>query len=145
MGLMAGLVLIAVPISSAGANEVGTGKNGAPGLAVSVQATPGDGSATVVWSPPDSEGGAPILRYEVTSSPLTKTCRVSAPPLSCEFTRLVNGHAYRFSVIAVNELGTSAPATFGRRRQARRQRSRPPPAPTACSCAGRRPTRPAAA
>ena len=113
MGLMAGLVLIAVPISSAGANELGNGKNGAPGPAGSVQATPGDGSATVVWSPPDSEGGAPILRYEVTSSPLTTTCRVSAPPLTCAFTRLVNGHAYRFSVIAVNELGASDPATFG--------------------------------
>jgi hypothetical protein len=117
-----------VPTTSAGATDLGAGNDGAPGPAVSVEATPGNGSAVVVWSPPDSEGGAPIARYEVTSKPLTTTCRVSAAPLECSFNRLVNGTPYSFSVVAINELGLSKPASFGPITP-----SAPPGAPTGVS------------
>ena len=82
-----------------------------------VSATFADRSATVEWTAPDIDGGAPITGYEVqlldgTGSPL-------APPQaagngtarSFVVADLTNGDPYRFQVRAINEAGNSLYST----------------------------------
>ena len=81
---------------------------GAPGL---VTATAGNAQASVAFTPPASNGGAPINGYTVTSSPggITRT-GVSSP---ITVTGLANGTTYSFTVTATNSAGTgpaSAPS-----------------------------------
>ncbi|CAN5762301.1 hypothetical protein BH24CHL5_BH24CHL5_04230 [soil metagenome] len=86
-----------------------------PSAPHSVAATAGEGQATVGWSPPRSDGGSPITRYGVVSSPSGKTC-ATAGELSCTVSELNNGTSYTFTVTAWNEAGAgpssgpSAPA-----------------------------------
>ncbi len=68
--------------------------------------TPGDGQATVSWSPPD-DGGAPITGYAVTATPGGVTVRTTGAT-SAIVTGLRNGTAYTFTVTATNVVGTSA-------------------------------------
>ena len=94
------------------------------------EVTPGDGSATVSWTPGPT-GGTPILSYTAYATPLlasapllaagTLSCTVSAPSTSCTITGLVNGTTYDFSVVATNAQGSgqasntvpATPATRG--------------------------------
>jgi hypothetical protein len=79
----------------------------APSAPLSVVATPGDGSATVSWEPPDDDGGAPITGYEVRSNPDDGTCAPTpSTATTCTFVSLTNGQAYTFTVTASNALGT---------------------------------------
>jgi hypothetical protein len=77
-----------------------------PGAPSGVSAAPGNGQAIVSWSPPASDGGAPITAYTVTASPGGRRCTWSSGPLSCTVTGLTNGTAYTFTVTATNETGT---------------------------------------
>jgi hypothetical protein len=73
---------------------------------------PGEGSATVSWRPPLTDGGSPIIGYVVAGSP-AGWCSVSAATRSCVVTDLTAGTNYRFRVAAINgaELGAwSAPS-----------------------------------
>ncbi|WP_162251089.1 LamG-like jellyroll fold domain-containing protein [Acidovorax sp. Root568] len=74
-------------------------------------ATPGNAQATVSWSAPSDDGGAPITAYLVTGLP-GGTCSVSgAPPATtCNVPNLNNGTAYTFSVVATNAVGNSQPS-----------------------------------
>lgn len=76
--------------------------------AVSVKA--GTNAATVSWHAPASIGGLPLTSYLVTSSPTTVTTTVSPATTSVAITGLTAGSAYRFTVRAVNLMGTSASA-----------------------------------
>jgi hypothetical protein len=82
-------------------------------------AVPGNGSATIHWSPPSNSGGTPVTSYSVTGNP-SGACGTSGAT-SCSISGLTNGTPYRFSVTATNIVGTSfssltpliVPATTG--------------------------------
>jgi uncharacterized protein (TIGR03437 family) len=75
-----------------------------PGAPRNVSAAPGNGQATINFSPPASNGGAPITTYTVTSSPGGVVASGSGSPLTV--TGLSNGTAYTFTVTATNVAGT---------------------------------------
>ncbi len=82
---------------------IGTGLPGPPPAPV---ATAGNGSATVSWSAPPSDGGSPVTGYTVTASPGGRSCTWIAGPLQCSVSGLSNGRSYTFSVAATNVQGT---------------------------------------
>jgi len=96
-------------------NGVGTGPASVPSSAVTprsvpgaptnVTATAGNTSATVSWTAPDDNGGAPVTSYVVTSSPDGKTATVGGSTTSATVTGLTNGTAYTFTVKALNDAG----------------------------------------
>ena len=75
----------------------------------------GDGSATVRWSPPRSNGGAVITTYTAVASKLVdgqeRSCTWTGGPLTCTVTGLTNGEGYTFAVRATNRAGTSPLST----------------------------------
>ena len=82
-----------------------------PSAPQNVSASAGSGSATITWEAPASDGGSPITEYVVTGAPGDVTCTASAPELRCEITGLTEGDTYVFSVVAKNEIGSSAAAS----------------------------------
>ncbi len=99
-------------------NAVGTGAPSAPSNAVTPNvvpgapimgsATPGNGQATVSFTPPAGNGGTAILDYTVTSSPSGFTATGTASPITV--TGLVNATSYTFTVTARNAQGSSLPS-----------------------------------
>jgi len=74
-------------------------------------AAAGDGSASVSWLPPTSDGGAPVTVYRVTASPGGATAFVDGFDTTATFTGLSNGTAYTFGVVAGNAAGASTSAS----------------------------------
>jgi Fibronectin type III domain len=91
---------------------LGLGPASLAGAPTNVTLIPGDGQATVTFSPPTSDGGFPITSYTVSGTDTTTPTNivvpqtVSAGPIT--FTGLVNGDFYTFSVAATTALGQSA-------------------------------------
>ena len=90
--------------------------NSLPGAPTAVTATAGNGSATVSWTAPSSNGGSAITKYTVTpfigstaQTPVTVTG--SPPATSTTVTGLTNGTAYTFTVSATNANGTGPAST----------------------------------
>lgn len=79
-----------------------------PSAPTNVQASAGNGQATVTWTAPDN-GGAAITRYTVTASPGPRTC-TTAGALTCTVAGLTNETAYTFTVTAANTAGTGNPS-----------------------------------
>jgi hypothetical protein len=82
-----------------------------PSAPTAVVATAGDGTASVAFSAPTSNGGAAITSYTVTATPGTATGSGVASPITV--TGLTNGTSYTFIVTATNAAGTgpaSAPS-----------------------------------
>ena len=79
-----------------------------PSAVQSVVVSASSGKATVSWIP-GFNGGAPIQSYKVVSSPGGNICTVNAPNTQCVISNLKNGSQYTFSVIAVNDAGSSQP------------------------------------
>jgi hypothetical protein len=77
----------------------------APDAPTSPTAVAGDGSATVSWTAPASDGGSDITGYTVTSSPGALTCTTTGA-LRCVVSGLNNGTSYTFKVSATNAVGT---------------------------------------
>lgn len=75
-----------------------------PGAPRNVSGIPGDSIVTVTWAAPESNGGASITQYTVTTSPGTATCQTATT--TCVVTGLANGTAYTFTVTATNSAGT---------------------------------------
>jgi hypothetical protein len=78
-------------------------------------ATPGNGSATVAFTPPSNSGGVPITSYTVTATDATnsanggQTATGANSPITV--TGLTNGDSYTFSVTATNDVGTGPPSS----------------------------------
>ena len=95
---------------------VTTAATSPPGAPTTVSAVPGEGAATVTWTPPSSNGGLPITGYVVT--PYAGTTPGTAQTFQSTATTqtvtgLTNGTGYGFRVAAVNSAGTgpeSAPS-----------------------------------
>lgn len=77
-----------------------------PGIPANVVATPGNGQATVTFTPPADNGGSPVTGYEVTASPGNIT--VVSTGTTIVVPGLSNGTSYTFTVKAVNSAGSGA-------------------------------------
>jgi hypothetical protein len=79
--------------------------------------TPHDGSMTVAWTAPSSDGGDAITSYTVTltkhsdGSGVASYTTPDASTLSKTFSPLTNGTTYDVAVVATNGAGNSTPAT----------------------------------
>ncbi|CAH8545499.1 unnamed protein product [Schistosoma haematobium] len=71
-------------------------------------------SCVLTWSPPESDGGCPIIDYIVEKCDATTEVWERVPAVvtstSCPIKGLVEGKRYRFRVSAVNAMGPSEPA-----------------------------------
>ena len=98
-------------------NAAGTGVASAASVAIvpssvasaptAVAATSGNGQSVVSWTAPESDGGAAITGYVVTSFPGALSCSTTTET-SCAVSGLVNGTSYRFAVKASNASGSSS-------------------------------------
>ena len=79
-----------------------------PSAPTAVIATPGDAKATVSFTPPTNDGGAPVTGYTVTSNPGGITATGIQSPIVV--TGLTNGIEYTFTVTASNIAKVSAPS-----------------------------------
>ncbi|MDQ3756453.1 MAG: fibronectin type III domain-containing protein [Actinomycetota bacterium] len=84
-----------------------------PTAPTNVQATAGDGLATVTWVAPANDGNSPITGYDVLSLPGNKKASTGPEARSATVAGLTNGTTYTFTVTATNSSGTgteSAPS-----------------------------------
>ncbi len=96
--------------SSASSNAVTpTAQVTLPGAPSMGSATPGNSGATVNFTAPANNGGAPISNYTVTSAPGGLSGTGSSSPITV--TGLTNGTAYTFTVSATNSAGTGTAST----------------------------------
>ncbi|MGI9197390.1 MAG: fibronectin type III domain-containing protein [Candidatus Nanopelagicales bacterium] len=82
-----------------------------PSAPVDVTAVAGDAAAVVSWGVPADPGSFPVTNYQVTSTPGSVGCLVSAPARSCEVSGLTNGTSFTFEVRALNGAGWGAWST----------------------------------
>ena len=73
----------------------------------------------LTWSPPESDGGAPIEKYivekrEKGKGPWLKGVEVSFPTKKANVAGLTEGKEYEFRVMAVNKGGNSEPSEVSR-------------------------------
>jgi fibronectin type 3 domain-containing protein len=80
-----------------------------PGSPQSPQATAGDASVTVSWSPPGSNGGSPITGYKIYRRTSTVAEAMVATVTSTSYldAGLTNGTTYYYRISAVNTVGES--------------------------------------
>jgi len=83
-----------------------------PGAPTGVTAVAGDRMATVGWTAPANDGGAPLTGFRITpyigstgQTPITVTGGMTT---SFDVTNLTNGTAYTFRVAATNAVGTGS-------------------------------------
>ena len=81
----------------------------APGAPTGLTATVGNGSATLGWTAPASDGGSAITEYIVTVTPAPPGgALISVPGTTATVTGLTNGQSYTFTVAAKNVAGTGS-------------------------------------
>ena len=68
-------------------------------------------SIVVNWGPSTSDGGSPIISYEVATTPADDSCSVANGPLTCTLDQVQQWKQYTVSVVAVNAVGQSTPTT----------------------------------
>jgi large repetitive protein len=77
-----------------------------PGAPRTVTAVAGNGTATVDFAAPSSDGGSAVYSYTVTASPGGATASGFSSPITVS--GLTNGTAYTFTVTATNTQGTGS-------------------------------------
>lgn len=102
------LGLVAVGMLTACGGGSGDSSTTVPGAPTIDSATAGNGSASIAFTAPSSDGGAAITDYTATcaAGTATKTGTGSASPILVS--SLSNGTAYNCSVTATNPVGTGA-------------------------------------
>ena len=94
--------------------QIGAATATAPSAPQSLAATAGDGSVSLTWQPPASNGGANITGYNIYRGTAagqegtTPVGTVNGTTLGFTDTGLANGTTYYYTVKAVNSAGTSA-------------------------------------
>jgi len=76
-----------------------------PGKPTNVTAVAGNGKATVTFTPPSDNGGSEITGYKVTASP--GGLEATGTTTTIVINGLTNGVSYTFTVVAINEAGSS--------------------------------------
>jgi len=93
---------------------VATTPMGTPGQVENLTAVGGFELVNLSWDPPLDDGGSNITEYRVYRSepPSTDPTVLASVQrgTSCDVVGLVNGRFYRFSVVAVSDVGTGEPA-----------------------------------
>jgi hypothetical protein len=83
--------------------------NAVPNAPTAVTSSPGNGKATVSWTPPTPNGGTAITSYTATASPGGAfATTLDGVTTSIDVTGLTNGTAYTFTVVASNAAGNGA-------------------------------------
>jgi hypothetical protein len=85
--------------------------NVVPNAPTAVGATPGNAKATITWTAPAPNGGTPITNYTATASSGASATIADGTATSIDFTGLLNGTSYTFTVVATNAAGSSAAST----------------------------------
>ena len=100
-------------VTSASAPSVRQATPTAPGAPTGLTAAPGNGTATLSWSPPGSDGGSPVDFYVIEggTNPSDDGILDKAGGQTATISGLTNGTAYYFSVHAQNAYGDGASAT----------------------------------
>ena len=84
-----------------------------PGRPSSVSASDDGSDVIVEWSGPTTDGGSPIIAYEITTSPDDASCSATADDTSCVLTGLRPWTRYTLTAVAINAIGRSTPrSTF---------------------------------
>ncbi len=106
-GFLLGLGLLTGPVFAFAAT--------APSAPQNVSAAAGDGLATITYSAPSSDGGSPIVAYNIVivSPGLQDQAMSFNTSTSHTINGLKNGSTYSFKVAAVNNVGTGAYAITG--------------------------------
>ena len=78
-----------------------------PDAPTNAAANAGNQQATVSWSAPGSDGGAPLTGYTVTASPGGQAASVDGTTTTAVVAGLTNGTTYTFTVVAANAVGPS--------------------------------------
>lgn len=118
-GLPAGQTsrLILRAVNSAGPSRASTPRDvviaaAAPSAPRELRSMPGDGSATVTFLAPLSDGGAPITRYEYSIDGGTwTTCAPASPATTCTISGLTNGTKPRVAIRARTASGPAGVAS----------------------------------
>jgi hypothetical protein len=90
-----------------------------PGAPSILTVTPGNGTITITWAAPSSDGGSPVTAYTVVAGDVTtpfnggEVCTWTTGPLTCTLTGLTNGDTYIVGLSATNEAGVSATVISG--------------------------------
>jgi hypothetical protein len=92
--------------------QIGASSAVAPSAPQSLAATAGDGSVSLTWSAPASNGGAAVTSYNVYRSTTAggeggTPVKTGVTATSYTDTGLTNGTTYYYTVAAVNAVGTS--------------------------------------
>ena len=86
----------------------------APYELTKLAAQPGNNAATLTWTPPSIDGGAPISGYVITpqTDGVAQTPRrISHPGSAATVTGLRNGNRYSFMIAAINNVGIGPAAS----------------------------------
>jgi len=83
-----------------------------PGAVQNLVAVPSDGTVTLDWDVPATDGGTPVTDYQVSSDGGSSWTDVASTIQSYTFADLSNGSTYTFAVRAINTVGSGAPTSI---------------------------------
>jgi titin len=79
-----------------------------PTSPTNITVTPGPGTAIISWEPPEFNGNTPITGYRVICHPHNKMPNITgAAARTLTISELKNSTEYKFTVVAINEIGES--------------------------------------